>query len=446
MGGQWARIRLKDIHSWVLSCPAAQPHHRGPGLGPSGDRAALGHCRAEGSDTTRGDVAEPAPGYPTPGQRSESRVQPGLHRLRPGVSQLCPAVPRLQVLELGESWVPTVSPPSSVSPESPARTAPSVPSCAGSCPASADPAYTPRRLRAALSTSVHQDHSPPRPACCPGPSAMLAHRERTWRTPWGAGSRQHSGPVSGGGPGKATPKEALRPSSQPWAAPGPSPPGGQSLTQVLLRSPTVWPLRVFTPLPQLWGLGHPRQPWCPGPQQDPQKPVGPVGSTFRCVHSLRLPAVTLSLSARGTGPRAGQRFRAALTKLLSWEWATRQTSGPALVSPGRWLDTAGHPSNLFSVWQCLALPPPPDRKALKPQASSGDSCSLSLTAKPLPAWLPALPHPTHRPGGPQRVLAESGTVLPRGRVPSTPSLVHHPGTLHGAWAGATVRCRPRCSP
>ena len=201
-----------------------------------------------------------------------------------------------------------------------------------------------------------------------------------------------------------------------------------------------------SPLPQLWGLGHPRQPWCPGPQQDPQKPVGPVGSTFRCVHSLPLPAVTLSLSARGTGPRAGQRFRAALTKLLSWEWATHQTSGPALVSPGRWLDTAGHPSNLFSVWQCLALPPPPDRKALKPQASSGDSCSLSLTAKLLPAWLPALPHPTHRPGGPQRVLAESRTVLPRGRVPSTPSLVHHPGTLHGAWAGATVGCRPRCSP
>ena len=70
-----------------------------------------------------------------------------------------------------------------------------------------------------MSTSAHQDHSPPRPVCCPGPSAMLAHRERTWRTPRWAGSRQHSGPVSGGGPGKATPKEALGPSSQPWGSP-----------------------------------------------------------------------------------------------------------------------------------------------------------------------------------------------------------------------------------
>lgn len=296
-----------------------------------------------------------------------------------------------------------------------------------------------------MSTSAHQDHSPPRPACCPGPSAMLAHRERTWRTPWGAGSRQHSGPVSGGGPGKATPKEALGPSSQPWAAPGPSPPGGQSLTQVLLRSPTVWPLRVFTSAPAL-GSRPPQAAVVPRPTAGPPEAHGPRGLYIPVCPQPAPAAVTLSLSARGTGPRAGQRFRAALTKLLSWEWATRQTSGPALVSPGRWLDTAGHPSNLFSVWQCLALPPPPDRKALKPQASSGDSCSLSLTAKPLPAWLPALPHPTHRPGGPQRVLAESGTALPRGRVPSTPSLVHHPGTLHGAWAGATVRCRPRCSP
>ena len=142
---------------------------------------------------------------------------------------------------------------------------------------------------------------------------------------WAAGVK--SGCTLGSPPQK-------RPSGPPpshGGAPGPSPPGGQSLTQVLLRSPAAWPLRVFTPLPQLWGLGHPRQPWYPGPQQGPQKPVGPVGSTFWCVHSLPQPAVTLSLSARGTGPRLGQRFRAALTKLLSWEQAACQISGPALV-------------------------------------------------------------------------------------------------------------------
>lgn len=26
------------------------------------------------------------------------------------------------------------------------------------------------------------------------------------------------------------------------------------------QSPTAWPLLVFPPLPQLWGLSHPRQP------------------------------------------------------------------------------------------------------------------------------------------------------------------------------------------
>lgn len=207
-----------------------------------------------------------------------------------------------------------------------------------------------------------EPHCPQVPTRTTAPHALSAARGRPqcWLTESGPGG-PHGGqdrgstqaPFQEGAPGRPPQKRPSGPRPSHGAAPGPSPPGGQSLTQVLLRSPATWPLRVFTPLPQLWGLGHPRQPWCPGPQQDPQKPMGPVGSTFRCVHSLRLPAVTLSLSARGTGPRVGQRFRAALTKLLSWEWATRQTSGPALVSPGRWLDTAGHPGSLFSVWQCL---------------------------------------------------------------------------------------------
>ena len=172
---------------------------------------------------------------------------------------------------------------------------------------------------------------------------------------------------------------------------------------------------------------------------------GPVGSiSGESTASTCLP-VTPSLSARGSGPRSGQRFRAALTELLSWVWAMRQTSEPALVSVGQRLDAPGVPA-ASSLCGNTPAPPPPDRKALKPLASSSDSCSLSLTARPLPAWLPALPHPApHRPGGPQRFLAESQTAWPRGRVPATPSLAHHPGSLHRAWAGAAVRCRPRCS-
>ena len=255
---------------------------------------------------------------------------PGRHRLRPGVSQQCPAVPRLQALALGESWVPTVPTLLHVS----RVTSQNCPQCpelprVGLSPGG--PHIDTQRLRATLSTSVHQDHSAPRPACGPGLSAMLAHRERTGRTHRGQDRGSTQAPFQEGALGSPPQKRPSGPPPSHGGAPGPSPPGGQSLTQVLLRSPAAWPLRVFTPLPQLWGLGHPRQPWYPGPQQGPQKPVGPVGSTFWCVHSLPLPAVTLSLSARGTGPRLGQRFRAALTKLLSWEQAACQISGPALV-------------------------------------------------------------------------------------------------------------------
>ena len=182
---------------------------------------------------------------------------------------------------------------------------------------------------------------------------MLAHRERTWRTPRWAGSRQHSGPVSGGGPGKATPKEALGPSSQPWGSPRAVSSWGTVSHAGPPQEPrNMAPPGVHTSAPAL-GSRPPQAAVVPRPTAGPPEAHGPRGIYIPVCPQPAPAAVTLSLSARGTGPRAGQRFRAALTKLLSWEWATHQTSGPALVSPGRWLDTAGHPRSLFSVWQCL---------------------------------------------------------------------------------------------
>ena len=173
---------------------------------------------------------------------------------------------------------------------------------------------------------------------------MLTHRERIWRTPWGAGSRQHSGPISGGGPGKTTLKEALRPSSQPRGSPRAISCWGTVSHAGPPQEPhSVAPPGVSTFTPAL-GSQPPQAALGPGPQQDPQKPEAPVGSTFRCVHSLRLPTITLSLSARGSGPRSGQRFRAALTELLSWVRATCQTSAPAWSLQGGGLTQPGTPA------------------------------------------------------------------------------------------------------
>lgn len=213
----------------------------------------------------------------------------------------------------------------------------------------------------------------PSPACCLGLAAVLAHGEWTWRPPRGAGLWQHSGPFSGGGPGKTTTKEAPGPPPSHAGAPEPSPPGGQSFTQVFLGSPTPWPLPVLTPQPQLWCLGHPRQPWWHSPQQTPRSPRPPwalhSGGSTACTC---LP-VTPSLSARGSGPRSG---RGSGRHSPSSFPGCGPRARPQSQRWSPWGSGLTHPGARQPLL-CAATPPPPpppDRKALKPQASSGDSC------------------------------------------------------------------------
>lgn len=130
----------------------------------------------------------------------------------------------------------------------------------------------------------------PRPACCLGLARVLAHREQIWRTPQEAGSRQHSGPFSGGGPGKTTPKEAPGPSSQPRGNPRAVSSWRRVIHTGLPREPhSMAPPGAHASAPALMSR-PPQAAVVARPTADPQKPEAPVGSTFRCVHSLHLPA------------------------------------------------------------------------------------------------------------------------------------------------------------
>lgn len=138
MGEQRARIRLKGPHSWVLSCPAAQPCHRGlPGLEANGDSRQpwVTTCGAEGSDTVRGDITKPAPRHPGPrarGQRAEC-ARPTLPQTWGETAELSGASsPGPELGQVGDC-VPTLLHVSTVT----VRAASSVLSCPGSCPAPA---------------------------------------------------------------------------------------------------------------------------------------------------------------------------------------------------------------------------------------------------------------------------------------------------------------------